>query len=149
VIESAYLLDNMFVEIIADGKHLPAELIRLILKLKGTDHTILCTDSLAIAGTDVKEGITMGTEFVIEDGVCKLKDRSAFAGSIATSDTLVRTLVHEVGISVPETIKMMTKVPAKLLGINKGTLESGMDADIVIFDDDIRIRDVFVIGKHL
>lgn len=147
VIESAYLNDDMYVEIIADGRHLPGDLIRLILKIKGTDRVILCTDSLALAGTDVTEGVTLGTEFIIEDGVCKLKDRSAFAGSIATADLLVRTLVKEVGASVEESVKMLTKVPAQLLGLNKGILKKGLDADIIVFDGDINIKKIIVMGK--
>jgi len=147
VIESAYLHDEMYVEIIADGKHLPGDLIRLIIKVKGTDHVILCTDSLALAGTNVTEGVTLGTEFIIEDGVCKLKDRSAFAGSIATADVLIRTLVNEVGITVEEAVKMLTKVPAQLLGLNKGCLKAGLDADVIVFDADINMKKVIVMGK--
>lgn len=147
VIETAYLHDDMYVEIIADGRHLPKDLIRLILKIKGSDRVMLCTDSLAIAGTDVTRGKTLKTEFIIEDEVCKLVDRSAFAGSIATADRLIRVLVHEVGVSVLEAVKMLTKVPAEILGLNKGVLEAGRDADIVVFDNDVRVQDVFVMGE--
>ena len=149
VIESAYLNDDMYVEIIADGRHLPSDLIRLVIKIKGSDRVILCTDSLALAGTSITEGVTLGTEFIIEDGVCKLKDRSAFAGSIATADTLVRTLVKEVGASVEESVKMLTKVPAELLGLNKGILKKGLDADIIVFDDDINLKKLFVMGNAI
>ena len=145
VIESAYLLDDMYVEIIADGKHLPPDLIKLILKIKGKDRVCLITDSLAVAGIEAKEGTTLGNvEFVIEDGVCKLKDRSAFAGSIATADRLVRVMTKEVGTSVEDAVYMMTKVPAEIMGIGsfKGKLKAGYDADIVVFDDDINIEKV-------
>ena len=147
VIESAYLNDDMYVEIIADGKHLPPELIKLILKIKGTDKVILITDSLALAGTNVKSGMTLGTEFIIEDGVCKLKDRSAFAGSIATANRLIQTLTNEVGTSLVEAVKMLTKNPSDILGLNKGELKCGKDADIIIFDDNIEIKNAFVDGK--
>lgn len=146
VIESVYLNDQMYAEIIADGRHLPPELIRLILKIKGSDRVVLCTDSLALTGTDVKEGITLNVPFLIEDDVCKLKDRSAFAGSIATADRLVRVMTREVGISMEEAVKMITRVPAQILGLNKGILEAGRDGDIVIFDEDVRIKEVFVNG---
>lgn len=149
VIESAYLNDDMYAEIIADGRHLPPELIRLILKIKGSDRVILCTDSLAIAGMDVTEGVTLNQPFIIEDGVCKLRDRSAFIGSIATADRLVRVMTREVGISIPQAVKMITKIPAELLALNKGSIASGMDADIVVFDEDIRIKNVFVMGGDM
>ena len=149
VIESAYLRDELYVEIIADGKHLPPDLINMIIKIKGTDKVALITDSLEIAGTDIKEGVMSGTEFIVEDGVCKLKDRSAFAGSVATADVLIKTLVNECGFSVPTAVKMLTEVPAKILRVNKGVLAAGKDADIVVFDEKINVLGVFVAGKKV
>ncbi len=149
IIETAYLEDDMYVEIIADGRHLPPELIRLILKNKGTDKVALITDSLEIAGTDITEGVMSGTEFVVEDGVCKLKDRSAFAGSVATAEILIRTMVKDCACAIPVAVKMLTKVPAEILGVNKGMLSAGKDADIVVFDEDIHIQQVFLAGKKI
>ena len=149
VLETAYLEDDLYVEIIADGKHLPPELLKLILKNKPNDKIALITDSLEIAGTDIKEGVMSGTEFVVEDGVCKLKDRSAFAGSVATADVLIRTMVKEAGCSVPEAVTMLTKVPAEILKVNKGELVPGKDADIVVFDDDVTVKAVFLAGKKV
>ena len=147
VVETAYLEDDLFVEIIADGKHLPPDLIRLIVKIKGADKVILVTDSLSLAGTDSTHGFMEQTEYIIEDGVCKLMDRSAFAGSIATADRLIRVCVLEAGIDICEAVKMMTANPAKAMGLDtKGSLAPGFDADIVVFDDRINIRKVFVNG---
>ena len=147
VIESAYLRDELFVEIIADGKHLPPDLIKMIIKIKGTDKVALITDSLAIAGTDIKEGDMSGVEFIVEDGVCKLKDRSAFAGSVATADRLIQTLTKECGYPMPTAVKMLTEVPANILKIKKGRIEEGYDADIIVFDDEVTVSDIFVLGK--
>ena len=149
LIETAYLEDDLYIEIIADGRHLPPELLKLILKTKDTDKIALITDSLEIAGTDIKEGVMSGTEFIVEDGVCKLKDRSAFAGSVATADRLVRTLVKECGVAVPTAVKLLTKVPAEILKVNKGALTPGKDADIVVFDEDITVKQVFLAGRKV
>lgn len=149
VIESAFLRDELFVEIIADGKHLPPELIEMIIKIKGVERTALITDALPVTGTLDKEGVMSGTHFVVEDGVCKLSDRSAFAGSIATSDKLVRVLTKEAGESLENAVKMLTEVPARILGVKKGRPESGYDADIIAFDDDITIASVIVGGKQV
>ena len=147
VIETAFLSDEMYVEIICDGKHLPPELIKLIYKIKGADKIALVTDSLALAGTDRNHGFMQATEYIIEDGVCKLMDRSAFAGSIATADRLVRVAVKEAGISVTEAVKMITETPAKIMKLNhKGKIAQGFDADMVVFDDDIKVRKVFAKG---
>lgn len=147
VVETALLRDDLYAEIIADGKHLPPDLIRLILKAKGSDRVILVTDSLSLVGTDVKQGVMSGTEFIIEDGVCKLLDRSAFAGSIATADRLVRVMTEEVGVSMAEAVKMITAIPAEVMNLNKGVLSAGKDADILIFDDDMDIKHIWVMGE--
>lgn len=147
VTESAFLRDELYAEIIADGKHLPPELIKMIIKIKGADRTVLCTDSLEIAGTDITEGVMSGTAFIVEDGVCKLRDRSAFAGSIATADRLVRVMTKECGFDMVTAVKSITETPAKLLKIKKGRLATGYDADIAVFDDDVNVSAVFVNGK--
>lgn len=149
VIESAYLLDEIFVEIIADGKHLPPELIKMIIKIKGADRVILTTDSLEIAGSGVTSGVMSGVEYEVEDGVCKLKDRSGFAGSIATCDALIRTLVNECGYEVPFAVKMLTETPAKLFSLNCGVLAKGKDADVVVLDKDLSVTSVFVGGEKI
>ena len=148
VIESTFLEDGITAEIIADGKHLPKELIRMIYKIKGTDGIIAVTDSLSLAGTDVKTGRMSQTDFIIEDGVCKLLDRSAFAGSIATADVLLRVLTKEAEIPLCEAIKLITVNPARMMKLGtKGEIASGYDADIVIFDTDVNVRHVLVGGE--
>ncbi|MBO5745850.1 MAG: amidohydrolase family protein [Clostridia bacterium] len=144
IIESAYLLDDMYVEAIADGCHLPPELLRLIVKQKGTDRVALITDSIRAGGMTAEEfngGNSGGMSFIIEDGVAKLSDRSAFAGSIATSDQLLKRTVAA-GISLEDTVKMMTETPANIMGLKtKGKIEKGFDAVFTVFDKDLNIVD--------
>ena len=90
-----------------------------------------------------------GTEFIVEDGVCKLKDRSAFAGSVATADMLIKTLVLSCGFDVPTAVKMLTEVPARILNVNKGVIEKNKDADLTVFDENITVTDVFVNGQKV
>lgn len=150
VIETAFLEDDVDVEIICDGKHLPPELIRLIYKIKGAEHIALITDSLALAGTNQTHGFMQSTEFIIEDGVCKLMDRSAFAGSIATADRLVRVAVKEAGIPLTGAVRMITATPARIMGLtNKGSIAPGMDADLVVFDEEIAVKKVFAQGREV
>ncbi len=147
VIESAFLRDELNVELIADGKHLPKELVQMIIKIKGIERVCLVTDSLEIAGTDIREGVMAGTPFIVEDGVCKLRDRSAFSGSVATSDVLLRFITRECGFSIVEASRMMSDNPARLLKLNKGRIACGFDADLVMLDSDLCVSDVFVGGK--
>lgn len=153
VIEAAYLIDGMDVEIIADGIHLPAPLLQLIVKIKGTDKIALITDAMRAAGMPDGESVLgslrNGLKVIVEDGVAKLPDRTSFAGSVATSDRLVRTMVNLAGVPVLDAVRMASKTPATILGAGdwKGSLVAGMDADIVIFDRDIRIQMTMVMGK--
>ena len=147
VIETAYLLDDMDVEIIADGKHLPPELIRLICKIKGDDRVSLITDAMNAAGVETKEAEIGGVACIIEDGVAKLPDRSAFAGSVATADRLLRVCVQEAGIDLLSAIKMLTLNPARIIGVNAGAIRAGARPDFVVLNDALQVKNVFVGGK--
>lgn len=146
VIESAYLIDEMDVEIIADGCHLPASLLKLIYKIKGRDRIALVSDSMRAAGglpegEYTQNGTGSGRKILVEDGVAKLPDRSAFAGSIATADRLVRTMTQAAGVPLADVVVMATATPARIMGVadRKGSLTVGKDADIVLFDDHINV----------
>ena len=153
VIESAYLLDEMDVEIIADGVHLPEPFLKLIYKIKGPSHTALITDAMRAAGMPEGEsilgGLKNGLSVIIEDGVAKLPDRTAFAGSVATADRLVRTMINVAGVSLLDTIQMITQTPARIMGIQdtKGSLQVHKDADVLIYDENISIDMTMVKGK--
>lgn len=149
VIETAYLNQEMNVELIADGSHLPPELIRMIFQIKGRERIALVTDALSVSGLDEKSGELNGVPYIVEDGVCKLPDRSAFAGSIATTDCLVRTCVQRVGLSVTDSVYMASAVPARLLGLKKGRIEAGYDADLVLFDEQVQVKRVYTKGEKV
>ena len=150
VVESAYLIDEMTVEIIADGKHLPESLLKLICKIKGPDKICLVTDSIRAAGLPEGEYTRPdGRKFVVEDGVAKLIDRTSFAGSVATVNKLLKTMTSIAGVSLQDSIKMLTLTPARIMKIEryKGVLAPGKDADIVAFDDNFNMLLVMVKGK--
>lgn len=153
VIESVFLIDEMDVEVIADGVHLPAALLKLIFKIKGPGRIALITDAMRAAGMPPGESIignlNTGIKVIVEDGVSKLPDRSSFAGSVATADRLVRTMIDLGGVSLADAIQMITKTPAEIMHIadRKGSLSAGKDADVVIFDENIKIHTTMIKGK--
>ncbi|HVO40645.1 MAG TPA: N-acetylglucosamine-6-phosphate deacetylase [Spirochaetia bacterium] len=153
VVESALLMDELDVEVIADGMHLPPSLLSLVYKVKGPDRICLVTDSMRAAGQDVRKSIlgsgANGRPVLVENGVAWLPDRSYFAGSVATADRLVRTMKEAAGVPLPEAVRMMTLTPARVMGVQarKGSLAPGKDADIILFDDDIRVRLVMARGR--
>ena len=146
-VESIYLMDDMTVEVVADGIHVPPTILRLVYKIKGVEKTALITDALACAASDSQEAFD--PRVIIEDGVCKLADRSALAGSIATMDRLIRTMVQKAEIPLEDAVRMASETPARIMGVadRKGTLERGKDADILSLDDDLNVRAVWAMGK--
>lgn len=154
-IEAGYLMDDIYIEIIADGIHVPAPLMQLVAKVKGADKIALVTDSMRGAGMpegkSILGSLTNGQEVIIEDGVAKMPDRQAFAGSVATTDRLIRNMHQQGGQSLTDAVKMMTLTPATMMRIDnhKGKIEVGYDADIVIFDKEINVEHTFVKGKKV
>lgn len=153
VVEYGYYQDGMDIEIICDGIHVPSDLLKLVVKIKGPEHIVLVTDSMRAAGMpegpSLLGGLSDGQEVIVEDGVAKLPDRSAFAGSVATADRLVRTMIREGGVSLETAVEMVTANPARIMGLEgrKGKLRVGFDSDIVIIDKDVRVFRTIVNGK--
>ena len=146
-VESIFALENMTVEMIADGIHVPPVMLRMIYQIKGVERTALITDALACAAS--KDDTAFDPRVVLEDGVCKLADRSALAGSIATVDRLVRTCVQQAGIPMEDACRMISETPAKIMGVydRKGSLEKGKDADIIFFDKAQELTFVMQMGR--
>ena len=146
-VESIYLLDDMTVEVVADGIHVPPTILRLVYKIKGVERTCLITDALACADSDSKEAFD--PRVIIEDGVCKLADHSALAGSVATMDRLIRTVVQKAEIPLEDAVRMASETPARIMGVydRKGSLQKGKDADILVLDEDLNVRAVWAMGK--
>lgn len=152
IVEAAYLLDDMTVEIIADGAHLPPALLKLIYKLKGSGKIALVTDSIRAAG--LPEGIYRigslenGYDVIIEEGVAKLPDRTAFAGSVALYNRLVKNMVELAGVTLPEAVRMASETPAKIIRFEKkGRLAPGYDADFTLFDETFTVLRTISEGK--
>lgn len=148
VIESCYLIDELNVEIIADGVHNPPTLLRFAHKFKGVEKTAIVTDSNACAAL---EGVTSfyGGRVIIEDGVGKTADRTALSSSIATSDRLIRVMVQQAGIPLLDAVRMASETPARIMNIGdkKGSLQKGLDADIIVFNDAIDVLHTMIGGR--
>jgi N-acetylglucosamine-6-phosphate deacetylase len=153
VVESAYLIDDMAVEVIADGCHLPESLLRLICKIKKPEKICLVTDAMRAAGLPEGEYLLGGKEdgqkAIVRDGVAWTADASAFAGSVTTAERLVRTMVKLAGVSVERAVEMASASPAKVMGVfkRKGSIAAGKDADIVCFDEKFSVKAVVARGS--
>lgn len=154
-VESGYLIDDLYVELISDGMHLPPELLEMIFKLKRHDRIIACSDSMRGAGE--MEGPSIlgpknnGIACIIEDGIAKMPDRTCFAGSVATGQRLVKTLYKIAGLKLDEVFRLTSLQPARLIGMQDtiGSIEIGKRADLILFDEDVNIKGVFISGERI
>ena len=151
-VEAGLYDERIFTEIIADGKHLPKGLLQLIYKCKGADKICLITD--AMRGAGMPDGVSTmlgrmndGVPCVIDDSVAKTTDRQAFAGSVATADRLLKTMCHTAGVGIVDAVKMLTKTPAAVMGYtDRGSIEIGKRADLVLLTENLEIDKVFLKG---
>lgn len=154
IVEAAYLSDDTTIELIGDGKHVAIDAMKLAVKIKGIDKICMVSDALRPAGTDAKESY-LGEKIpenlvIIEDGVAKLPDRSRFAGSVATSAMMLDRAVNHYGFSVTDAVKMLSSSPAKIMGMtDRGKIENNLLADLVVFDERLKIVDVIKSGKKI
>ena len=154
-VEGGLYFDDMYVEIIADGKHLPIELLKYIYKLKGRDKICLITDAIRAAGLpngSTTTGVSAASKalVIVEDDVGKVADRSCFAGSTATTDRLYRTMASAIGRDMGSLSRMASLTPASLMGFeDRGEIAEGKRADIVILNDALEVESVYLNGEKV
>ena len=147
-VEAGLYFDDMFVEIIADGRHLPIELLKFIYKCKGADKICLITDAIRAGGLPngtktVIGSLKNGLPVIVEDDVAKLLDRQSFAGSTATADRLYRTMAQAIGKDMVALSKMASLTPARVMGwTDRGEIAVGKKADLLIMNENLEIEKV-------
>ncbi len=152
-VEYGYYNDDVTVELIGDGIHVPASMLKMAFKIKGADRIALITDSIRAAGLpdgdyELGEG---GLRITVADGVARLTDSQTLAGSVAAMDYVVRTVWRLTGLPLAEVVKSATETPARIMGVSdrKGSVKEGFDADIVVFDNEVALSQVMVGGRLL
>jgi N-acetylglucosamine-6-phosphate deacetylase len=124
------------VEIIADGIHLHPAIIKLVIAARSPRDVALITDATAPAGLPEGDYEFVGRKVTVHNGAVRLEN-GALAGSILTLDFAIRNVHHFAGLSWSEAITMATLTPATIagLGLRKGRIAPGADADLVALDD--------------
>jgi len=154
VAEAGLALDGYTAQFIGDLKHLPRGAVKLICKCKGAGKAYLISDGLEFSASNIKEGQTVtqenGMKAVYDDGVMLLADRSCLAGSASSLDIMVKNML-KCDIPLSDAVKMASLTPLTVLGLSnrKGKIKEGYDADIILFDGDIAVKRVFVMGEEV
>lgn len=145
---AAMAMDDMYAELICDGVHIHYAVAKVVAKTKGKDRLILITDAVQIKG--LKPGIYETPNRwveVKEDGCGRLKD-GRLAGSSNKMITMLKNCIQECGIDEVTAINAATKNPATFLDLaDKGVLEKGKDADILIIDNCFEVIQTYCRGK--
>lgn len=155
MVETGYMLDEMNVELICDGIHLPPEVLKLVFKQKPWHLITLTTDSSRGAdlpeGTEIRTGNkNSGKRCIVKGGVSMRWDGLAYGGSVCTTDRCVRTAVQQANVPLVDAVRMMSLNPARLIGAaSKGSIAIGKDADLCFFGDDIHVVATMVGGRML
>jgi N-acetylglucosamine-6-phosphate deacetylase len=145
LVEFALSEPDISCELIADGHHVFATLMKMLYRAKGATGICLVTDATAGAGLpDGSRFSLFGNECVVENGVCLLADHSAMAGSASRMIDLVKTAIDIVGLPLQEAIAMATENPAIAIGLEtKGRLAVGADADFVVLSPELHVLRTF------
>ena len=143
--------DNLYCEIICDGRHLHPGTVRLIIKTKGLDRVVAITDSIMAAGLpdgDYKLGVN---DVVVVDGDAKLKSDGTRAGSTLTTGKALLNLLEFTGKPLEQILPLLTENPAKLIGVYDriGSIEEGKEADVVVLDKDCQVIRTYSKGKEV
>jgi N-acetylglucosamine-6-phosphate deacetylase len=151
--EYLMIRDEVMAEVICDtnGVHVNPTMLKILLKCKGIDKTIIITDSYMTPGIkgNGKYHMPDGTEFYVKDGVNIQTESEQITGSAMTMDLSVRSMVKHTGVSLEDAILMASYNPAKIIGLQnkKGSIEVGKYADIIAIDEDINVYATIVEGN--
>ena len=151
VVGAALDLPQLACELICDGVHADPAALRLAHRAKGTAGIRLVTDAIEAAGMPDGRYRLHRSMIDVSAGVARLGGGASLAGSTLTMDAAVRNAVRFLDVPVPVALAMASMNPARLLGIQhrKGAIAAGLDADLVVLDDELRCRATMVAGEWL
>ena len=136
---------RVYAQLIADGKHVHPASVRALIKLYGTDKVVLISDSVEAAGLEDGQYTLGGLDIIVKEGTARTLEGN-LAGSTSTLFECVRKVIS-FGFSKEDAVKMASEVPAGMMGLNKGKIEVGYDADFIIVDEDFNLVKSIVRGE--
>ncbi|MBQ3823700.1 MAG: N-acetylglucosamine-6-phosphate deacetylase [Clostridia bacterium] len=154
-VEAGLYFDDLYVELIADGRHLPPELLKFVYKCKGAKRICLITDAIRASGLGNGEKSVIGSlgnglPVIVEDDVAKTADRQSFAGSTATFDRIFATMGKAVGCGISDLVKMSSYNPSRIAGLtDRGEIAAGKRADLLLADGSLKIKKVIFGGSEI
>lgn len=138
--------DKINAEVIFDKVHIHPEIVRLMIKAKGTDKVVCITDAMAATGLPNGDYKLGELDVYVKDGEARLKSNDSLAGSVLTLDKAFRHVI-ELGYPIYEAVKLTSANAAVEFGLNAGAIEVGKEADFTILDDSYNVDMTIVNGN--
>jgi len=140
--------ESVWAELIADGVHVDPMVIDVLLRCKGPRKILLITDAISACGQPDGEYQVGPLRVKVTDGVCR-NIEGRLAGSTLTQDRALQNMLRWTKVSLAEAVFMTSRNPAESMGIagHKGSIEPGLDADLVLLDDDLNVQMTFCEGR--
>lgn len=129
--------EGVYAQLITDGKHIHPSAVRALVKLLSDDRVIIISDAMRATGLDDGVYSFGGQPITVTDGYARTES-GALAGSTSTLFDCVKAAIS-FGIPEESAVKMATLNPARLMGLNKGVIKEGYDADFIIVDDNFNL----------
>jgi N-acetylglucosamine-6-phosphate deacetylase len=148
-VETLLYDDRVTGELIADGWHLDPSLMRLLLKVKSCERVCFVTDAMPATGLPDGRYFMGDVEAIVEKGIARLPDNSAYAGSVTTMDVCVRNGMSLLDLSLQDSLRMATLTPSEIIRVDnrKGSIAKNKDADVIIIDSDANVLNTIIMGK--
>ena len=137
---------EIYVQVICDGTHIHKSVIKMLYKTFGKDRVVLISDSMCATGLSDGEYMFGGQKINVVNSVARTED-GAIAGSTSTLFTCVKKAI-EFGIPEADAFYMASTTPSEMLGIKKGKIEIGYDADFIVTDKDYNIKMTVIGGER-
>lgn len=137
--------EGVYAELICDGKHVHRSAVKMLIKIFGEDRIILISDSMRATGLGDGEYSFGGQKVIVKNGTA-LTEGGNLAGSTSTLFDCVKAAIS-FGIPEITAVKMASENPARLMGLNKGKIEIGYDADFIIVDDNFNLIKAIARGE--
>lgn len=152
IVGCAMSTPDTYAEIICDGRHVKPAAIRALVQAKGWQHVVLITDCLGCGGLPEGNYMSGGLPVVLENNLCYLRNedgsKGSIAGSVLTLARGVKNMVDWEIVTADQAIRMATEVPARSAHVDGrcGFIKPGRDADFVVFDPELNLRETYVGG---
>ena len=141
----AAIQNNAYVQVISDGMHLHPTVVTALYRIFGPEKMVLISDSMCATGLPDGDYAFAGQDITVKDGAARTPF-GALAGSTFSLYKCVKAAVS-FGLPKADVLKMASATPAKMMGLNKGIIAVGADADFIVLEDDLTLRRTVIAGK--